>query len=279
MAGDKYANIKLYNYDPSRVAALVSAALFLVSTLVHVYFMTRHRTWYWTPFVIGGTFEVLGYIFRSISSSDTTALSPYIGQSLLLLLAPALYAASIYMVLSRLIAMLPNGQKYSLVRCNWLTKIFVGGDVFSFLLQSTGGAMLGTAKGDADKQKMGEHLIVGGLFLQLVFFGFFIIVSVIFWRRYRNEPISGDKDAVETKWRTILKVLIGASKLIFMRCTFRVVEYLGGHDGFLLSKEIFLYIFDATLMFLVSVIFNVWFPGKLVKVVKGEYGMGRMGSA
>jgi hypothetical protein len=58
-------------------------------------------------------------------------------QSLLILVAPALFAASIYIVLGRVI-LLVDGERYSLVRRKWLTKIFVAGDVFSFLLQGSG---------------------------------------------------------------------------------------------------------------------------------------------
>jgi len=58
-------------------------------------------------------------------------------QTLLILLAPALFAASIYMVLGRLIRLL-RAEQYSLVRINWLTKVFVLGDVLSFLAQSAG---------------------------------------------------------------------------------------------------------------------------------------------
>jgi hypothetical protein len=58
-------------------------------------------------------------------------------QSLLLLLAPALFAASIYMVLGRII-LLTDGEAHSLIRARWLTKLFVMGDVLSFLGQSAG---------------------------------------------------------------------------------------------------------------------------------------------
>ena len=58
-------------------------------------------------------------------------------QSLLILVAPALFAASIYIILGRII-LLVDGERYSLVRLKWLTKIFVAGDVLSFLLQGSG---------------------------------------------------------------------------------------------------------------------------------------------
>lgn len=58
-------------------------------------------------------------------------------QSTLLLVAPALFAASIYMELGRIIHLV-KGEKHSLVRVNWMTKIFVAGDVLSFLMQASG---------------------------------------------------------------------------------------------------------------------------------------------
>lgn len=63
--------------------------------------------------------------------------SPYIVQTILILLAPALYAASIYMILGRIIRLL-DASSYSLVPPKWLTKVFVAGDVVSFLMQGAG---------------------------------------------------------------------------------------------------------------------------------------------
>jgi hypothetical protein len=58
-------------------------------------------------------------------------------QTLLLLVAPALFAASVYMSLSRIIT-LADGEERALIKRRWLTKFFVGGDVVSFLLQMGG---------------------------------------------------------------------------------------------------------------------------------------------
>jgi len=80
---------------------------------------------------------MVGFIGRFISHNDVWALGPFIMQSLLILLAPALFAASIYTILGRII-LLVDGERYSLVCQNWLTKLFVSGDIFSFLLQGTG---------------------------------------------------------------------------------------------------------------------------------------------
>lgn len=58
-------------------------------------------------------------------------------RSLLLLVAPALFAASVYMILGRIIALV-NGEDLALVPRRWLTKVFVTGDILSFCLQGAG---------------------------------------------------------------------------------------------------------------------------------------------
>ena len=47
------------------------------------------------------------------------------------------------------------------------------------------------------------------------------------------------------------------------------MEYLQGHDGYLASHEIFLYMLDALLMFLVMVIFAIWYIGDLKRETVG----------
>lgn len=83
--------------------------------------------------------EFIGYIGRALSSKEAPnyTLGPYIMQSTLLLVAPALFAASIYMELGRVIHLV-KGEKLSIIRVNWMTKIFVAGDVLSFLMQASG---------------------------------------------------------------------------------------------------------------------------------------------
>jgi hypothetical protein len=58
-------------------------------------------------------------------------------QTLLILIAPALMAASIYMILGRII-LLTEAEHLALIRRRWLTKIFVFGDVVSLLMQASG---------------------------------------------------------------------------------------------------------------------------------------------
>jgi hypothetical protein len=146
-----------YRYDPSMGAAVLFVLLFIGTTGYHIIQMFKSRTWFFIPFVIGGIclyppnipaaiyaylprpVEIIGYIGRAASSkqSPNWTLGPYLVQTLFLLLAPALLAASIYMFLGRIILVL-EAESHALMKKKWLTKVFVTGDVLSFLLQGAG---------------------------------------------------------------------------------------------------------------------------------------------
>lgn len=84
--------------------------------------------------------ETVGYIGRAMSAQQNFGeytMGPFIMQSVLLLVAPALFAASIYMELGRIVLMI-DGERFLFIRRTWLTKLFVAGDVLSFLMQSSG---------------------------------------------------------------------------------------------------------------------------------------------
>ncbi|OQE29294.1 hypothetical protein PENFLA_c004G09508 [Penicillium flavigenum] len=254
---------KLYHYNPSGGAGVTFAALFGLTAVIHLWQLGRNRTWYFIPFVIGCLFEAFGYLARYASAQESPnwTTKPYIAQSLLLLLAPALFAASIYMALGRIIRLV-NGASCSLVRPSWLTKIFVTGDVLSFFIQSGGGGMLASAK-DQSKVKLGNNMIVAGLFVQILFFGFFIVVCVVFHRRMLATPSHAMGDT-QIPWTRYMKVLYIASVLVMVRSIYRVAEYVQGSDGVLQSKEVFIYVFDAALMFICCLLFNLFHPSKIL---------------
>jgi hypothetical protein len=58
-------------------------------------------------------------------------------------------------------------------------------------------------------------------------------------------------------------VLYTVSALIMVRSIFRVVEYLMGADGYLLTHEWTLYLFDSLLMIIVTIVFYLRYPSEL----------------
>lgn len=191
------------------------------------------------------------------------AIGGFVMQAILILVAPALYAASIYMILGRLIAA-TRSESISVIPLRWMTKIFVTGDVISFFMQAGGGGI--QAAGTLELYDIGEKIIIAGLFVQITIFGFFLVTTVLFHLRKQKSVeghASSDSGATGIPWRRHLTVLYVASTLIMIRSIFRVIEYLQGNGGYLISHEVFLYIFDAVLMAAVMVVFLVFYVDDL----------------
>ncbi|KAN0094143.1 putative RTA1 domain protein [Hyaloscypha variabilis] len=249
------STFKYYEYSPIKTGALVFAILFFVVSLIHLIKLFRHRAWFFFPIIIGGVLECIGYVART--------KGPYIVQALAILVAPALMAATIYMILGRIV-LATDGEAFSLTRKKWLTKIFVCGDVLSFLVLAGGSALL-TSKTES-LLKLAPHLILVGLFIQIVFFGLFIVVSFLFHTRIHRDPTPTSLSS-NLPWQ---QALSHPSLLIMVRSVVRVVEYIQGTDGYILSHEVFLYVFDATLMFIAIAIFVFWHPSPMLGLDKRE---------
>ncbi|KAK0640701.1 RTA1 like protein-domain-containing protein [Cercophora newfieldiana] len=266
---DHVVKFSFYLYEPNIGANAAFMVLFGIVSVGHVFFMARKRTWYFIPFVIGCLFEAIGYLGRIISANQAPnfTLGPYIVQTLLILLAPALFAASIYMVLGRLIRML-QAEKHSLIRINWLTKVFVLGDVLSFLAQSGGGGILAKA-GSKEDQDLGNLIVLAGLGIQVVFFGLFIITTIIFHVRIAKNP-TAKSFSVTVPWRMFIWVLYFSSFLILIRSVFRMVEFGMGYDGLFHQHEAFLFALDGALMFLTCASFLWYHPGRILVDYKND---------
>lgn len=201
---------------------------------------------------------MIGFIGRFLAHDNTDRLLPFILQNSFILLAPALFAASIYIVLGRIIRRV-KGEPYSLVPARWLTRMFVSGDVLSFAVQGSAAGLMATG----DNAQLGENIVVAGLFIQIVVFGFFVVTAGVFQVRMQRRPTVEAEDPASL-WREDLGMLYTASGLIMVRSIFRVVEFIMGYDGYLLRHEWTLYVFDAVLMLLVMVVFLLRYPGRAI---------------
>ncbi|KAJ9412318.1 hypothetical protein FOXG_14965 [Fusarium oxysporum f. sp. lycopersici 4287] len=267
----RHADWSFCRYEPSTAAAVIFVVLFSITTIVHVFQLIKTKTWYMLAFCLGGISEIAGYIGRAINSTEDPGcwtLGPYVVQSVLLLIAPALMAASIYMTLSRAI-LLTEGEVHAVIRRRWLTKIFVVGDIISIELQSAGGSMMSGANEGNNLMKIGEYVIIGGLFFRLAIFGIFIVVVSVFHRRMKRSPTNKSLEP-SIRWRHYLTTLYITSGFIWVRSLFRVIEYLDGNDGYLMRTEAFMFVFDATLIWIVMVWMNWYHPSEIGLLLRNE---------
>ncbi|KAK5798256.1 hypothetical protein VI817_004547 [Penicillium citrinum] len=247
---------QFWAYVPSMPAAVVFMLIFLLITALHCWRMFKTKTWFCIAFTLGGLFEVIGYLGRCIAHNNTTTMGPYVLTNAFVLLGPTLFAASIYMALGRIIRRV-RGEHLSIIRVSRLTKTFVWGDIISFAVQgnSTPLSVLGYAK-------WGKILVIVGLLIQLISFFIFWLTAIIFSSRIHRKPTT-ESFQPHIPWKKSLHMLYAVSALILVRSIFRIIEYTLGNDGYPLTHEWTLYIFDSVPMAIVMVVFFIWYPSQI----------------
>lgn len=130
----------------------------------------------------------------------------------------------------------------------------------------------------ASSKDLGSNIVIGGLVVQLLFFGFFVIVAAVFHFRITRHPttksqtqrdLCSHRGWRQRSWATVLLGLYIVSTLILIRSVFRLIEYKYGFDGYLMTHEVFMYVFDALLMFGAMVVMNVYHPAVILGDGKG----------
>ncbi|PYH93809.1 hypothetical protein BO71DRAFT_450502 [Aspergillus ellipticus CBS 707.79] len=231
---------QFWSYTPSVATAVIFMLIFIVLTGLHSWKLFTTKTWFCIAFTIRGAFEFIGYIGRCIAHNNnnntTTTMGPYILANIFILLGPTLFAASIYMTLGRLIRRV-KGEHLSPIRVSRLTKTFVWGDVLSFLVQGNSSSL--SILGYPQWAKVA---VVAGLPIQLVSFSL----------------LSSSRGAFRS-----LRVLYAVSGLAVVRSVFRIVGYVLGNSGYLLTHEWTMYVFDGVPMAVVMLVFWVWYPDVL----------------
>lgn len=105
-------------------------------------------------------------------------------------------------------------------------------------------------------------MIISGLVAQILFFTCFVVVAGLFDYRVIHSPTAKSLD-LSIKWRRSINSLYLGSVLIWIRCMFRLIEYAQGYSGYLISHEVYLYVFDAAPMFSVMALFAVVHPSEI----------------
>lgn len=136
------------------------------------------------------------------------------------------------------------------------------------VLNAVGVALNSNPSSDESQQKMGGHLIIAAIVIQIVVILIFVALAGTFHFRCRKAKLHAKNVT------TMLAVLYTSMALIFIRCLYRLVEHVGNTAiditdldklralSPLLRYEVYFYIFEASAMLINSVIWNVWHPGR-----------------
>ncbi|KAF4252600.1 hypothetical protein KXV70_002690 [Aspergillus fumigatus] len=255
--------VEFYPYTPSATAGYTFMSIFGMATVAHIILMFPYRAAYFIPLVLGGICETFGYYGRAWSHKEgRAAIGPWALQEMLILCAPPFVAASIYMVLGRIICAF-DAEHHSSIRTKWLTTIFVLNDVVCFLTQLAGAGVQIT--GDPHVMAIGKKAVLAGLIFALVVFGVFVWVAAAFHRRLDAEPTAVVRECPRLRWKKYMWVIYVSCGMLMVRNLVRTVQFGSRKGSALNTEEAFIYVFDAALMAGSILVLIVWHPGRLVR--------------
>lgn len=187
-------------------------------------------------------------------------------QTLLILLAPIWINAYVYMVLGRMILYYLPSQHVFGVSARRLTLIFVLLDIISFLIQAVGGVLMSGTDVPHSQMELGIHIYMGGVGFQL----FWIIVFLFLAARFHRH-MTQIANPRQTSWLGLLIVVYVSLGLIGIRIVYRLIEFNSGPESFIPRHEFFVYVFEATPMFIVLVTYAIFHPGRFLLGPESEF--------
>ncbi|TXB98821.1 hypothetical protein FocTR4_00013515 [Fusarium oxysporum f. sp. cubense] len=121
----------------------------------------------------------------------------------------------------------------------------------------------------AARRREGENILAVGFAVQILFLILFMAISGIFQHRAaKGLPLRSCSPAIN--WRKYLLVNHIANMFILVRSIYHLIGYGQGYNGELRSTKAYFYAFDALLMLVVSVIFNIFHPLTYVNEAKNR---------
>ncbi|EPS32291.1 hypothetical protein PDE_07251 [Penicillium oxalicum 114-2] len=257
--------VEFYPYTPSAPAGYAFVVIFGIATIIHFALMFPYRAAYFLPLVIGGVCEAFGYYGRAWSHHDRTDIRSWALQEMLILCAPPLVAATIYMVLGRIIRAF-DAEHLSSMRPKRLTLVFVMNDIICFCTQLGGAGVQVT--GDANVMNIGKKVVLAGLIFSLFIFIIFVAIAVTFHRRLQRESTPILTMNPDLPWKRYMVMLYVACGALAVRNLVRTIQFGANRTADINTKEAYIYIFDAFLMALAMGVMVVHHPGLLVKKLR-----------
>jgi hypothetical protein len=263
---------------PNLDAAYLYTVFFGLTTLAHIVQMFLHRKWFSWVIVASGVLQTGAYVLRTFSVRYVTNSNFYVSGHqvqwlnvrlltflqtdwfVLLMVAPVWTNAFAYQVMGRMVYNFTEKGSVFGVKSWHFGLIFVLLDVFAFIIQVGGAVIASSQTNDTKLPMIGIHVYMGGIgFQQLAIFCFLALAARLHLH-LRRQPVTPQRRTAFT----LLYVEYVVVLLITVRIIFRLVEYSNGIQSTIPAHEVYQYIFDSTLMFIASVLFNIFHPGRLM---------------
>lgn len=251
-------------YTPSIVLASLAIALFTICSVLHLIQMLRFKTWSFSPLTFGCILEVLGYVFRTLSSQkDPYSIIFFVLQYFLIVVAPVFISASIYVCISQLIRR-ASACGYDTTLRPWLNpKWILGGfitvDAVTTVLQIVGAALIGSFESKGKDPAKGNNILLAGLAMQSL--ALTVFISLVVLLRISIGRDEATKALVKQR-NTFIVALFAASFLIYFRTVFRLAETAQGVFGNASTHEVFFGTFEFAPVVAALGTLAFWHPGR-----------------
>ncbi|ROT39999.1 hypothetical protein SODALDRAFT_343891 [Sodiomyces alkalinus F11] len=265
----------LYVYQPNTGAAIFFTIAYAVSGAFHVWQCRRYNAWR----LIGlhplcGLTLTAGYGLRIWGSynflykvDDVTPLIMFILSQCFIYICPPLLELANYHILGRIFYYVPHCSPFPPGK---VLAFFGGLMLLVELLNGLGVALFANPSSGTTQQSVGGNMTIAAVTMQLMIILAFVWLAFVFYRRCRKAHIRS------RSVKTMRTTLYTSMALIFIRCVYRLVEHTGHtHKDLddieslrelnpLFRFEVFFYIFEASLMLVNSIIWNIWHPGRFL---------------
>lgn len=248
---------------------MLGVTLFFVALLAHTYLLFRHRTWYFSTIVVGTAMEIVGYVFRILSSQqDPYSVPWFVVQYFFIVVAPVFFSAAIYTVISVLIQ--TYGRQFSPMPPKAILGIFITCDVVATIIQIAGAALIGVAYSNQKDPTTPNNILLAGLAFQVFSFAVFLIVLA--WTLWKAR-----KSSVKVA-RSFLAALIVATLAVYLRTCFRLAETAEGLMQNLSTHEAYFGSLEFAPIIVAIYLFTYWHPGRWLNAARNPVSKTHEGS-
>jgi len=226
--------------------------------------MLRFKTWSLGPLTFACILEVLGYVFRTLSSQqDPYSIIWFVLQYFLIVVAPVFISVSIYVCITQLIQRASAcGYDTTLrpwVNPKWILWGFITVDAVTTVLQIAGAAMIGSFESKGKDPAKGNHILLAGLAIQSFALTIFVVLVVVFRTSIGRDEAT---KALVKQRNAFIIALFAASFLIYFRTVFRLAETAQGVFGNASTHEVFFGTFEFAPVVAAVGTLAFWHPGR-----------------
>ncbi|KAF9972914.1 hypothetical protein BGZ73_003886 [Actinomortierella ambigua] len=273
-------------YQPNVAGNVAFGVIYAILCCIFSYSIYRHKNKWAICLPMGAIASSIGFFCRIAIDPKDFNLPLFVIQNILIIATPSAFLAFNYMLYGRLIAAIDpqfgandhksrmEKSRYSFIPPRIVGRAFIWSDISTFLIQVAAGSMLGNAGDNQSLANIGNKLFLVGVCAQGVSYSLFtallsIAVVRLVVERRRTKVNLPEEGWSEVNRNTVMIVggLYFSSLFIIVRSIYRIVEFVQGDEGYLISKEVFLFVLDAMpLVFAIGIWAIIWPPVILERI-------------